>query len=106
MIRLRYQATQIIWECKNYLTLDADAFHQAAYYMTKEIGRFVVLAFRGEIKKHYYEHIKRIAGEKDGGIVLLLTEKDVDVFLRQAIRGKAREEHIQEIYDRTIREIS
>ena len=74
--------------------------------MTKEIGYFSVLVFRGEVKKYYYDHIKRIATEKNGGIVPLITEKDLEVFMRQAINGKAREEHIQEIYDRTIREIS
>jgi hypothetical protein len=106
MVRHRYEATQIIWECKNYQNLDAGAFHQAAYYMTREIGRFLVLCFRGEVKTHYYEHIKRIAAEKNGGITLLLTDRDLDVFIRQAINGKSREEHIREIYDRTVREIS
>ena len=106
MVRHRYEATQIIWECKNYQSLDAGAFHQAAYYMTREIGRFVVLCFRGEVKTHHYEHVKRIAAEKNGGITLLLTDRDLDVFIRQAINGKSREEHIREIYDRTVREIS
>lgn len=106
MIRHRYQATQIIWECKNFEDLDAAAFQQSSYYMTKEIGRFVVVCFRGKVEKHYYQHIKRIAGEKEGGIVLLLTDRDLMVFLRQARNGKAKEDHIRDIYDRTVREIS
>ena len=106
MIRQRYGATQIVWECKNYQDLGSDDFQQVAYYMTKEIGRFAVLAFRGEMKKHYYDHIKRIAGEKDGGIVLPMTEQDLKVFIRQARNGKVKESHIQEIYDRTVRAIS
>lgn len=106
MIRQRYQATQIIWECKNFSDLDAGAFQQAAYYMTPEIGRFCILCFRGEVKKHYYEHIRRIAREKDGGIVLLLTDKDLAVFLRQAKNGRVREDHIRELYDATVRRIS
>jgi hypothetical protein len=96
----------VVWECKNYSDLDAAAFQQAAYYMTREIGRFAIICFRGEAKKGYYEHIKRISSEKDGGVVLLLGDRDIDVFLRQAINMKARESHIREIYDRTIREIS
>jgi hypothetical protein len=104
MVRQRYGATQVIWECKNYSDLSADDFHQANYYMTGAAGRFVVLVFRGEIKKHYYDHIRR-ASEKDG-LVLLLTEKDIVVFLRQAKNGKIREGHIRDIYDRTVREIS
>jgi hypothetical protein len=105
-IRLRYQATQIVWECKNYQDLDASDFQQAAYYMTKEIGRFVVVAYRGESKPHYFQHIKRVAAEKDGGVILLLGERDLAVFLRQALNGKNREDHIREIYDKTVRLIS
>jgi hypothetical protein len=106
MIRQRYQSTQVIWECKNYDDLGSDVFHQSAYYMNREIGHFVVICFRGEIKKHYYEHIKRVSGEKDGGIILLLSDKDLLVFLRQALNGKTRDDHIQQLYDTTVRKIS
>lgn len=107
MIRQRYEATQVIWECKNYTELGPDVFHQCAYYMSREIGRFVVLCFRGEeIKNHYFEHIKRVAREKEGGIVLLLTDRDLRVFIRQALNGKFKEDHIQEIYDKITRKIS
>lgn len=107
MVRLRYNATQIIWECKNYEDLDAAAFHQAEYYMNDQIGRFVIIAFRGaEIKNHYYEHVRRIATKNSGGIVLLFSEKDLMVFIRQAINGKDREQHLQETYDKTVRMIS
>jgi hypothetical protein len=95
-----------VWECKNYEDLDASDFQQAAYYMTKEIGRFVVVAYRGETKPHYFQHIKRIAAEKDGGVILLLGERDIAVFLRQALNGKNREEHIRELYDKIVRLIS
>ncbi|MEN6424028.1 MAG: transposase [Phycisphaerales bacterium] len=104
MVRQRYNATQVIWECKNYADLTADDFHQALYYMTRAGGRFVIVVFRGEIQRHYYEHVRR-ACEKDG-MVLLLTERDIVVFLRQAKHGKIKESHIRDIYDRTIREIS
>jgi hypothetical protein len=108
MVRQRYGATQVIWECKNYKELDPGAFHQAAYYMTEAIGRFVVLAFRGHIiKPHYYEHIKRIAAEKQGGVVLLLRDQDLDTFLRQAINGgEIKEDYIHDIFDLTTRMIS
>jgi hypothetical protein len=105
IIRSRYGAVQIIWECKNYDDLHADDFHQATYYMSPAIGNFVIVVFRGEIKNHYYDHIKRIAEIKNG-MVLLLTEKDIKVFLRQAINGKVKEAHIHEIYDKMIRAIS
>jgi hypothetical protein len=106
MIRQRYHSTQVIWECKNYDDLGSDVFHQASYYMNKEIGQFIVICFRGEIKKHYYEHIQRVSKEKDGGVILLLTDKDLLVFLRQALNGKTKEDHIQGIYDTTVRKIS
>jgi len=106
VVRQKYGATQIIFECKNYADLEASDFHQVSYYMNDTIGRFAALVFRGgEIKKHYYEHIRRIAAEKKG-MVLFLTDRDIDILLRQAINGKSSEAHLQEIYDRTVREAS
>jgi hypothetical protein len=72
--------------------------------MTQAGGRFVIVVFRGEIERHYYTHVRR-ACEKDG-MILLLTERDIVVFLRQAKHGKIKESHIRDIYDRTVREIS
>ncbi len=105
IIRQRYKAVQVVWECKNYENLDASDFHQAAYYMSDATGHFVIIVFRGERKKNYDEHIKRIFSESKG-IVLLLNERDLRVFLRQALHGRMRESHIQEAYDQTIRNIS
>jgi hypothetical protein len=106
VVRSKYDATQVIWECKNYETLHADDFHQAAYYMNNVVGRFVVIVYRGQdVEASYYRHIERIAKDKNG-MVLLLTEKDVKVFLRQAIKGKVKEDHINEIFDRTLRTVS
>jgi hypothetical protein len=106
VVRHKYGATQILFECKNYAELEASDFQQVAYYINETIGRFVILVFRGkEIKRHYYDHIGRIASDKKG-MVLLLTERDLDVLLRQAINGKSSESHFQELYDRAIREVS
>jgi len=105
MVFHKYGAAQVIWECKNYSGLQADDFQQVAYYMNDQVGRFGIIAFRGEVKKHYYHHIKRIATDKKG-LVLLLTSKDLLVFVRQALRGKISEAHIQDNFDRTIRLIS
>jgi len=105
MIRQRYKAVQIIVECKNYGNLKASDFHQAAYYATNAGGKFVILVFRGEISSHYYQHVKRIASQNDG-IVLMLNEKDLQVFVRQALNGKVKDEHLQDRFDRTVRAIS
>ncbi|MBG0820582.1 transposase [Planomonospora sp. ID91781] len=106
LVRARYGAVQVIWECKNYADLSADDFHQAGYYMTDIGGRFVVLAFRGEIKPIYFQHIRRIA-DNNKGFVLLLGEKDLQIFLRQAKNGKIiKEDHIQERYDLILRKIT
>ena len=106
LVRQRYDATQIIWECKNYEDLDAADFQQTSYYMTDAIGRFVISAFRGEEKKkHYYGHIRRIAQDRKG-IVLLISSRDLDIFVRQSIGGKSSQGHLQELYDTTVREIS
>lgn len=105
MIRQRYDATQVIWECKNYEDLGADDFHQAAYYMSAAGGKFVIIVFRGEIKKHHYEHVKRIVASSDG-MVMLLNDKDLQVFIRQAINGKVRDDHLQDRYDAVVRAVS
>ncbi len=106
MIRQKYGATQIIFECKNYGDLDASDFHQVSYYMNDTIGRFAALVFRGgEIKRHYYEHVRRIADEKHG-MILFLTDRDIEILLRQAINGKSSEAHLQETFDRTVRAVS
>lgn len=105
MVRARYGATQVIWECKNYDDLKAGDFHQAVYYMTPAIGRFTVMCFRGEWKPHYYQHVRRIHAN-NGGLVLPFTEKDLKIFVRQALNGKVKESHITDIYDRMIRKIS
>jgi hypothetical protein len=107
MVRQQYGATQIIWECKNYENLGADDFHQTAYYMNSGIGRFVILAYRGgpEITKSVFEHIRRIEADRKG-LVLLVGQRDIEVFLRQAINGKKSEGHLKDLFDRTIREIS
>ena len=106
-LRQQYKATQIICECKNYKDLSADDFHQASYYMNDSIGRVAFLIHRGgpEIKGSYLEHIRRISSDK-GGLVLVLGERDLEVFLRQALNGKKSEGHLQDIFDRTVREIS
>ena len=107
MVRQQYGATQVIWECKNYKELKSDDFQQVSYYMNHIIGRLVFLVYRGgpEIKKGYFEHIRRIGNDKKG-IVLLIGERDLEVFLRQALNGKKSEGHLQDLYDRTVREIS
>jgi hypothetical protein len=105
VVRARYDATQVVWECKNYEDLDSGAFQQVAYYLTKELGRFAVIAFRGEVQAHQYQHVKRIANDKDG-MVLLLGQKDLMVFIRQARNGKLKEDHIQDRYDATVRKVS
>jgi hypothetical protein len=105
MVRQRYDATQVIFECKNYADLAADDFHQAAYYMSAAGGKLVVIVFRGEIKNHHYEHIKRIVSTHDG-LVLLLNDRDMQVFVRQAINGKVRDDHLQDRYDTAVRAVS
>jgi len=106
VVRDKYHATQVIWECKNYDRLSADDFQQTAYYMNNTVGRLVVVVFRGqELEASYARHVERIANDKQG-IVLILTEKDVRVFLRQAMNGKFKEDHINEVYDRVSRLIS
>ncbi len=104
LLRDRYAATQVVFECKNYEDLSAGDFQQASYYFSAAGGRVVFLVFRGEVKNHYYAHVKRCA-ERDG-LVMLLNVKDLSVFVRQALKGHVKDEHLQDRYDTTIRKIS
>ncbi|NTW40418.1 MAG: transposase [Cellulomonadaceae bacterium] len=105
VVRNRYGATQVIWECKNYAGLSADDFHQASYYMSEAGGRFVILAFRGEMKASYYDHVARVHRDNKG-LILPLAERDLMTFIRQARNGKIKEDHIQDRYDALVRKIS
>jgi len=103
IVRSKYGSVQVIWECKNYKDLSADDFHQVSYYHSDIAGRFSVIVFRGEWKKMYAEHQKRVAS--NGGFTLLVTDRDLEVFLRQSQRGKWQETHIQNLYDEQIRQL-
>jgi hypothetical protein len=107
-IRQRYHAMNVVWECKNYEELDPDDFHQINYYLTPAIGGCCVLVYRGEKKsKSYYGHIRRIAvNSKEPTIVLLVNDRDLQVFIRQAISGKSKDSHMRGIFDDTIKAIS
>jgi hypothetical protein len=105
MVRTRYSSTQIIWECKNERKLTAEDFHQVAYYLGTAIGRFGVLSFRGTMKRHLYQHIRRISTSADG-MVLVLTDEDLRLLWDRAQHGLAPEEVLKDVYDRTVRAVS
>jgi hypothetical protein len=107
VIRNKYGSTQIVWECKNYDDLTSSDFQQINYYLNDTFGRFGIIAFRGdEVRNSYYRHISNIINRNNSGLVLVLTQKDLEVFLRQAIKGAFKESHLQDRYDQTIRQIS
>ncbi|MFC0130564.1 P-loop ATPase, Sll1717 family [Ralstonia solanacearum] len=107
VIRTKYGATQVVWECKNYEELHADDFHQVSYYFSNTFGKFGIVAFRGsEIKDSYIKHISNAANKNQAGLILIFTQKDLEVFLRQAINGVFKEAHIQDRYDHVVRQIS
>lgn len=107
MVRNKYGATQVVWECKNYDELKSDDFHQVQYYLSDTFGRFGIIVFRGdEIKSSYLRHISNVANKNSAGLILLLTQKDMEVFLRQSIKGAFKESHIQDRHDFIIRKIS
>lgn len=110
MARQHYHATQVIWECKNYEKLQASDFHQATYYLNKSIGFFLILCHRGSDsdKSHYYEHIRRAAAIHASSpvVIIPLNDKDLKVFIRQAINHKTKDDHIHNIHDEIIRKIS
>ncbi len=105
LIRMRYDAVQVIWECKNYAELRADDFHQASYYLNEAGGRFVIVAYRGrELTGAHYQHIRRILSDRRG-LVLPLSDRDLLTFIRQAKNGKLKEDHIRDRYDSVVRKV-
>ncbi|HEY4901874.1 MAG TPA: hypothetical protein VIH89_00235 [Candidatus Sulfotelmatobacter sp.] len=107
IVRDKYQATQVLWECKNYKDLSADDFHQAAYYMNEQAGRFLILVCRASspLPQHTFEHVRKVF-DQTKGLTLVLRESDIKTFLRQALNGKQSEAHLQDIFDNTERLIS
>ena len=107
IVREKYKATQVLWECKNYSDLSAEDFHQAAYYMNEQSGHFLVMVCRAStpIQHHVYEHVKRVF-QQTRGLVLILRESDTRTFLRQAVNGKQSDNHLQDLFDTTERLIS
>ena len=105
MVRVLYKATQIVWECKNTVRLRVGDFHQAAYYISKVLGRFVILSFRGEVTTQHLKHTKRIVSEQDG-LVLLLTDKDLCWLMEEAVNGRPPEIYLQDVFNSTLRAIS
>jgi hypothetical protein len=104
MARHQYGASQVIFECKNYEKLDADDFHQAQYYMSSQAGKLVFIVFRGEVLNHYYDHIRKISSS--GGAVIMLNDKDLRVFVRQAMNGRVKDSHLLDKHDKLVRAIS
>jgi hypothetical protein len=106
MVQQRYRATQIIWECKNYRTISADDFQQASYYMSEPVGQFVIIVHRGDdITKAAIGHVQRIAQDKKG-MIIILGDRDLQIFLRHALNNKANEPHLRALYDTMVRDVS
>jgi len=107
IVREKYSATQVIWECKNYADITADDFQQIAYYMGEQAGRFGIIVCRSSspLPQHTFDHVRRIFSQTKG-LVLLLRESDTKTFLRQALNGKQSEHHLQDLFDNTERLIS
>jgi len=107
IVRQKYNATQVLWECKNYEDLKADDFHQASYYMNDQSGRFLIMVCRAQmpLSTHIFDHVRRVH-QQTRGLVLVLRESDMKTFVRQALNGKQSEQHLQDIFDKTERVIS
>ncbi|HXM23987.1 MAG TPA: hypothetical protein VN948_22210 [Terriglobales bacterium] len=107
IVREKYKATQIVWECKNYEELKADDFQQVSYYMNDEVGRFAIIVSRSSspLKQHIFDHIRKVF-QQSKGLVLVLREADTKTFLRQALNGKQSEHHLQDLFDNAERLIS
>lgn len=107
VVREKFGAVQVVWEAKNYKKLKADDYHQVSYYMTDLGGKFAVLVYRGDeaLPPTYISHLKRMVADSKG-FVLLLTERDLNVFIRQSRHGKIKDDHIQARFDAALRQVT
>jgi len=92
-VRSRYDANQVIVECKNKDSLRSSDFHQLAYYLNSRKGRLGFLCFRGKLTASYDRHLKTCLTDH-GVAIILLGESDLRVFTRQARNGKVKESHL------------
>jgi hypothetical protein len=101
----RYDAINVIWECKNKKRLQARDWAQTESYISKKLGRLVIIAFRGDVRPSYYPHIRKIADDKDGMVILLGIE-DLKTFILQNENEQIKENHIRDRYDEIADKIS
>ena len=72
-----------------------------------QAGRFLIMVCRASspFSSHAFDHVRRVH-QQNRGLVLLLRESDIKTFLRQALNGKQSEQHLQDLFDSTERQIS
>lgn len=92
-VRARYDANQVVFECKNKDQLKASDFQQLAYYLNRRSGRLGFLCFRGKFLPTYERHIKSCLVDH-GSAIIVLGASDLRVFTRQARNGKVKESHL------------
>lgn len=96
--RSRYDANQVIFECKNKDSLKASDLHQMTYYLNERKGRLGFLCFRGRFNPTYERHLKTCLTDH-GVAIIVLGENDLRVFTRQAKNEKVKEAHLFEKLD-------
>ena len=92
-VRTRYDANQIVFECKNKEQLKASDFQQLAYYLNGRSGRLGFLCFRGKFSPTYERHMKSCLTDH-GSAIIVLGANDLRVFTRQSRNGKVKESHL------------
>ena len=97
MVRQRYNASQVVFECKNQTELLADDFRQMQSYLTPPMGQLGFICFRGDVEKRYYQHVRRLIQERKA--LVMLTDKDLLTFVRQALNGKVKDAHLRGLLD-------
>jgi len=92
-IRSRYDANQVIFECKNQEALRASDLHQLSFRLAARKHRIGFICFRGRVLPSYERQLKACLVDQ-GVALILLGESDLRVFTRQAKNGKVKEGHL------------
>jgi DNA-binding NarL/FixJ family response regulator len=100
-LKRRYNSLLVPVETKNSKALHSSHFNQLEAYLTKPIGKWGILCFRGSIQS---KHLRQIRGAHNEGIFLmLLTDSELIKLAKAKISGRQSREDYSTALDQFIR---
>lgn len=105
MLREEYDATNIIFECKNTTTLDLEHVNQLIGYLDGAIGRFGVLVSRDPPRKNIQRKAVNAFNRSSRIVILFLSDEDLAEMAQLDARSGDPTEVIERKYVELIRQV-